>query len=409
MEALAEKLVDSLLTVPVETRSGVRNVTGEYIEPLHLQVVCRELWPTLDKASTVDTRELTDVDRVLSTYYDRVVHKVAAWNLYREARIRAWFMRALITPAGTRGIVYMDTAKSEAAGMRKQYVEGLERERLIRPETRAGALWYELTHDRFIGPIQRSNLQWARNLRRRFGVVAAPVVAAGLLWPFALLFRSDAPAPANTRLTQQLEYETTRADTAVDLAVKAADPTLPEQERAAALAVLAANEVRTYTRSFDADKQARAIGLLGTALKLHPETAHRSFFNEAQQQGSPVSFANTFKLTLEGMDRSLLAKDVSADLVRFICRHNYYVIGASEKDDEAEGELKRRWLKIYPHAQLGLPQPELRQTPIVFDYFLTCEEARALAGSVHEKYKSGPIIRGWYTGMRCAPCTFGGR
>src|SRR5437899_13083484 len=77
-------------------------------------------------------------------------------------------------------------------------VDALEAKRLIRPEARAGARWYELTHDRLIEPIQSSNQRYLAARRRRQTVAAAavavPLVAAAVAVPIALR-----PSNASTR------------------------------------------------------------------------------------------------------------------------------------------------------------------------------------------------------------------
>ena len=155
--ALSGALLDNLLTIPVQTRTGVKRVKGEFIEPVHLQVVCRDLWDRLETGPAISGSDLADVDRVLEDYYDRALRKVARRNPVLRWRARRWFERALITSAGTRGIVYMDEDKHSAAGMPDRVVRIFEDERLVRPERRGGAPWYELTHDRLIGPIRNSN------------------------------------------------------------------------------------------------------------------------------------------------------------------------------------------------------------------------------------------------------------
>ena len=55
-EGVAEKLVDDLLTIQVETMPGkTAEVTGEFIEAVQLQVVCQSLWKELPP----DERQIT--------------------------------------------------------------------------------------------------------------------------------------------------------------------------------------------------------------------------------------------------------------------------------------------------------------------------------------------------------------
>ncbi len=67
----------------------------------------------------------------------------------------------MITPAGTRGFVYAGH-QEQVEGIPALAISALIRMHLIRKEQRAGAGWYELNHDRFIEPIQRSNEEWLR-------------------------------------------------------------------------------------------------------------------------------------------------------------------------------------------------------------------------------------------------------
>ena len=176
--ALSGALLDNLLTIPVQTRTGVKRVKGEFIEPVHLQVVCRDLWDRLETGPAISGSDLADVDRVLEDYYDRALRKVARRNPVLRWRARRWFERALITSAGTRGIVYMDEDKHSAAGMPDRVVRIFEDERLVRPERRGGAPWYELTHDRLIGPIRNSN---GKNRRKTTKVGALLTVVTALV------------------------------------------------------------------------------------------------------------------------------------------------------------------------------------------------------------------------------------
>ncbi|MCI5143835.1 MAG: hypothetical protein D3909_19360, partial [Candidatus Electrothrix sp. ATG1] len=60
--------------------------------------------------------------------------------------------------AGTRGTVFQD--KDNTEGMDNRVVRFLEDRYLLRAESRFGAIWYEMVHDRFIEPIQQANCAW---------------------------------------------------------------------------------------------------------------------------------------------------------------------------------------------------------------------------------------------------------
>jgi hypothetical protein len=162
-EGVAEQLVGELLKVRVETSVGETAVaTGEFIEPVQLQVVCQGLWRDLPSDVTVITRDhlqaFGDVGQALSEFYEQCIEKAVQEARVKEGDLRAWFERALITPAGTRGTVYR--GQEETGGVPNAAVDVLESLHLIRGEWRAGARWYELTHDRFIESIQESNKTW---------------------------------------------------------------------------------------------------------------------------------------------------------------------------------------------------------------------------------------------------------
>ncbi|TEU20329.1 MAG: hypothetical protein E3J21_02530, partial [Anaerolineales bacterium] len=192
---VAEGLVEELLKIRVETRVGETvEVPGKFVEPVQLQVVCRSLWEELP----LGTREITlvgakpaeiqafkeepspkvteitlehlrtfgDVDQALLGFYERALSSTVQQTKVKEEELREWFERDLITPVGTRGTAYRGAEST--GGVPNVAVDVLEGQHLIRAERRAGARWYELTHDRFIGPIQRSNEAWRAARRERW-------------------------------------------------------------------------------------------------------------------------------------------------------------------------------------------------------------------------------------------------
>jgi WD40 repeat protein len=162
-EGVADPLIEELLKVRVETAQGEAvEVVGEYVEPVQLQVVCRNLWMSLPR----DVHEISlehleaygDVDQALRDFYESCLAEAKAGLRANERSLRQWFEHQLITPAGTRGIVFRDAKRT--ADLPNPVVDFLENRHLIRGEWRAGSRWYELTHDRFIEPIQRANERW---------------------------------------------------------------------------------------------------------------------------------------------------------------------------------------------------------------------------------------------------------
>jgi hypothetical protein len=167
----AESLVHDLQQTRVDLGGGrTVAVVGEFVEPVHLQVVCRTLWSRLGS----DVREVTQddlealgtVDDSLIEYYDQAIAAAAARADTNERKLRQEVERSFVTSAGTRDTVFVgseETAKLPAGALTE-----LSDRHVIRTEVRAGGRWMELAHDRLIGPMQRSNARvFARYARRR--------------------------------------------------------------------------------------------------------------------------------------------------------------------------------------------------------------------------------------------------
>jgi hypothetical protein len=161
-QGVAEKLVKELMKAQVETASGqTESITGEFVEPIMLQVVCERLWRDLKPEETEITfahLETISVEKALLGFYEESIQAVALETGIAEGTLRSWFEKHLVTPAGTRGMVFR--GETETEGLRNDAVDALDKLHLIRSELRGGAQWYELTHDRFIEAIQRSNEVW---------------------------------------------------------------------------------------------------------------------------------------------------------------------------------------------------------------------------------------------------------
>ena len=183
-EGVAEQLVEELLKVRIQAPTGESaEVPGEFVEPVQLQVVCQSLWQGLPRYATVITQEhlqaFGDVNQALAEFYERSVKETAQETGVKEGNLRTWFDSSLITPAETRGIVFR--GREETDGIPNAAVEALENLHLIRGEPRAGARWYELTHDRFIEPIQESNKMWRKKRRTVWAFRAAVAILAVIL------------------------------------------------------------------------------------------------------------------------------------------------------------------------------------------------------------------------------------
>ncbi len=159
-EGVAERLVRNLSQIRVPGEAD--NRPGQYVEPVQLQVVCYQLWENLkdrpaSQISDADLEDYGDVDNALSDFYNKAIKEVRDLPDVQvsDLELRLWFSKQLITEAGTRNII--DQGKETTKGMPNQVVKALTDRYLLHAEPRAGAIWIELVHDRFVGPIRRAN------------------------------------------------------------------------------------------------------------------------------------------------------------------------------------------------------------------------------------------------------------
>jgi WD40 repeat protein len=202
---VAERLVDDLRRIKVQSYAGAEEeavVLGPFIEPVQLQVVCNRLWENLpdQKGDAIQWEEVErhgNIDRALTDFYEIALAQVTRAAGVSERRLRRWFGEKLITPMQTRGLALW--GREETAGLPNSAVAVLEGLHLIRADVRAGARWYELTHDRFIEPIQESNKVWGEK-RRRTLFAALGAAAAVLVVVFMVVWtiwqRAEAQATA---------------------------------------------------------------------------------------------------------------------------------------------------------------------------------------------------------------------
>jgi WD40 repeat protein len=163
-DAAAAKLIDDLRQVQVQTaEGGTMRVPGPHVEPVQLQVTCRNLWERRPEgAARIDERDVQqigDVDQALTRYYDDQVATVASVTATPELEIRTWFDRALISDQGLRGQVLQGAERTH--GLANAVVRRLVDTHLVRAEQRRGVVWFELAHDRMIGPVRASNSRWS--------------------------------------------------------------------------------------------------------------------------------------------------------------------------------------------------------------------------------------------------------
>ena len=163
---VAEELVRELLAMrTVDATGRMAEIEGQYVEPVQLQVVCVTLWSTLEPDVT-DIQESHlknfNVNEALSDFYKSAIESAAKETGVPETKLRNWFGKVLITPMGTRSTVFR--SEHSTGGVPNSTVDFLESRHIIRAEIRAGARWYELTHDRLVEPILASNQKWLETL-----------------------------------------------------------------------------------------------------------------------------------------------------------------------------------------------------------------------------------------------------
>jgi hypothetical protein len=162
----ADELLRRLKTVKVQSPSdGVEEVEAPYVQPFQLQVVCRNLWKILAKKGrgrfkTIDLRDVEhhlDIGQALRQYYGDAVTEVADGPT-AELAIRDWFETQLITVQWRRNQTLTGpvTESADPAAV----ALALQDAYLIRSDTRAGSIWYELAHDQLITPVLEDNRTW---------------------------------------------------------------------------------------------------------------------------------------------------------------------------------------------------------------------------------------------------------
>ncbi|AQZ67600.1 WD40-repeat containing protein [[Actinomadura] parvosata subsp. kistnae] len=158
--AAADLLIDELRTVDFVNEIGeTSTIQLDTVEPIQLQVVCSALWASLPAEVTEITEDharlYAQVEEFLFEFYKRTIAEVASEYNVPATEIRYWMRNVFITEHGTRNAVYEGLRATQ--GMPNEIVRALEDRHLLRAEQRLGIRWYELTHDRLIAPVSRSD------------------------------------------------------------------------------------------------------------------------------------------------------------------------------------------------------------------------------------------------------------
>ncbi|WP_156035331.1 WD40 repeat domain-containing protein [Terrabacter tumescens] len=276
----ARRLVDDLRKVRVQHAGTVTEEEGPHVEPVQLQVVCRLMWDRLSREARrveiADVEAVGDVDKALADYYATSVAGVCGDTGLPERSLRDWIETALVTNQGFRAQVMRGPAGPDDVSER--VLRTLTDRHLLRAESRRGAVWYELAHDRLVEPIQHDNEHWRRRhlttLEHRARdweaqarpdrlLLTGPDLAAAHRWAdsgsqplteveLALLHASDAAEQQLERLTRA-NARTRRWLVATVIVC--------------ALALVAAGlALRSSTRAREAAQRAAQAGLVGQAM-----------------------------------------------------------------------------------------------------------------------------------------------
>jgi WD40 repeat protein len=149
--------------------------------------------------SAQDVAALGNVDDALAQFYADEVRQVAAQTGIGERVIRAWFEEQLLNEQGFRAQVLEGPGGDGGADVLRLLVDA----HLLRTESRRGAVWYELAHDRLIQPVLDNNMRWQTdNL--------SPLQATANLWarqarPTDLLLTGEALARAEQWAVEHLQ------------------------------------------------------------------------------------------------------------------------------------------------------------------------------------------------------------
>ncbi len=200
----ADLLIDDLRTMQVQQPDGSFVAEqGSAVEPVQLQVVCLRLWDAMPEDDlSIDAEDLEqfgDVGKALGHYYRDSVEDIAGGDMVRQRAMREWFGERLIAAGGVRGQVLREV---EASGnLANELIECLLDTHLVRAEKRAGATWYELAHDRLVGPIEHDNAAWRdenlSEVQRRAALWEQEDRPSGLLLQDEVLARGERWAAEN--------------------------------------------------------------------------------------------------------------------------------------------------------------------------------------------------------------------
>jgi DNA-binding winged helix-turn-helix (wHTH) protein len=172
---VVKALVEELARVRYVDRLGQSfDEPGEFVEPLHLQVVCQALWRCLPaKVKRISWTEINQAIPATAQGADGPVQLRKAITTFVHSALKGFCGNVLddvtsetgfptelielgcqqfISKSGTRLLVHQQT--DDTGFLPNRIVEALARRHLLRIEDRSGERWYELAHDTLIEPLR---------------------------------------------------------------------------------------------------------------------------------------------------------------------------------------------------------------------------------------------------------------
>jgi tetratricopeptide (TPR) repeat protein len=163
---VAERLVGQLRTFTLTDRlNHTVAIEQDLVEPLPLQLACRNLWDALPDDVVVITSEnlraFGDAEQAVADFYSQAVRAVCRrmdQTDISERRLRDWIEQAFITERGTRGMVLRGITTTGT--MPNSVADALAEQLILTPEFRNNSTWYQLSQDQLIDAVRHANRRW---------------------------------------------------------------------------------------------------------------------------------------------------------------------------------------------------------------------------------------------------------
>jgi WD40 repeat protein len=163
----AQALVDDLRRV-YKIDAGLDNsqtMVGRFVEPLLLQISCLRLWEqivaaqarTITVADIAASKSESKIDSALADYFGDEVAAAAAFGNIKQRVLRDFIEDKLLSRGGVRTKVLRDPGQ---LGKLKRALDQLIARHILRTDIAGDREWIELSHDRLVDPVCRSNREW---------------------------------------------------------------------------------------------------------------------------------------------------------------------------------------------------------------------------------------------------------